>query len=203
MPFDSYGLLAYRFQFLLIARNEYEFQEIYVDILPSDKYVFDHITYSLDIYSYAKKIETRKSFTQFNGWDIPYLCPLFPYEGVRHEVTFGSNMPEAFQLLGTDNLTIEIPSLKNNDLGMNGVQAKYSSTPQALPLPFPDTEKVEVSIPAYTTQRITLVLEYEWFETEYTLYAFHPKTKKQRVITGTLRSKMPTEYYITHENVEK
>lgn len=40
--------------------NEYESQEIYVDISPSDRYVIDHITYySLDEDSYEKRIEAK------------------------------------------------------------------------------------------------------------------------------------------------
>ncbi|MBQ7323054.1 MAG: hypothetical protein IJW96_00625, partial [Clostridia bacterium] len=42
---------------------------------------------------------------------------------------------------------------------------------QRLPLPFPDTEKKAVITPAQTSQRITVLLEYEWFETYFTLYA--------------------------------
>ena len=34
------------FRFMLVVSNEYESQEIYVQITPSDKYVFDHISYS-------------------------------------------------------------------------------------------------------------------------------------------------------------
>ena len=60
-------------------------------------------------------------------------------------MTFQSDMLEAFQLLGDGNLTVEIPSMENEWLGMNGVQAQYTSEQQALPLPFPDTEKKEIS----------------------------------------------------------
>lgn len=189
---------ATHFRFMIMAGNEYEYQEIYVDISPSDRYVFDHITYSLDAYYYDLKIEKQKSFVQFNGWDIPYPYPLFPYENASYEVAFGSNMPGAFQLLGNDNLTIEIPSLKNGRLGLNGEQAQYTSTKQELL--FPNTEQIEVSIPANTTQRITLWMDYEWFETEYTLYATHPKTGKQRIITGMLQSKMPGKYETEQED---
>ena len=38
------------FRFMLVVSNEYESQEIYVQITPSDRYVFDHITYSLNAY---------------------------------------------------------------------------------------------------------------------------------------------------------
>lgn len=188
------------FQFMIIASNEYESQEIYIDISPSDRYVFDRITYSLDAYSYTKKREKQKSFVQHNGWDIPYPYPLSPYENTRYEVIFKSEMPGAFQLLGEGNLTVGIPDMKDGYLGLNGKQAQYSSIQQTLPLP--GTGQIEVPIPAYTTQRITLWMDYEWFETRYTLYATHPKTGKQRSITGMLQSKMPGNYEIKQENLK-
>lgn len=188
------------FRFMIRVGNEYESQEIYVDISPSDRYLFDRITYSLDAYSYEEKIEVQKSFTQPNGWDIPYPCPLFPYENVCSEVTFGSYEPEAFQLLGEDKLTVEIPAIEGRYLVMNGKQAQYTSKQQSLP--FPDTEKIEVPIPPMSIQRVTLRLTYGWFETGYTLYAFHPKTKKQRIVTGTLQSKAPQSYHIELEKIK-
>ena len=36
-----------RFRLMLVVGNEYESQDIYVEISPSDRYVFDHITLSL------------------------------------------------------------------------------------------------------------------------------------------------------------
>ena len=189
------------FQFKLTVSNEYESQEIYVDISPSDRYVIDHITYySLDEDSYEKRIEAKRSFVQPNGWGIDYPCLLSPYENVYHEVMFRSDMPELFQLLGESNLTVEIPSVENGHLQMNGKQVRYTSKQQTLP--FSNTEQIEVSIPPYTTQRITVLIEYYWFETRYALYAVHPKTGKRRTINGTLQSKMPAAYYITRENIK-
>lgn len=187
---------------MLVVSNDYESQEIYVEITPSDRYVFDHITYSLNAYSHEWRLEETKSFIQSNYWDIPYPCLLFPYKDAHHEVVFKSDDPEAFRLLGGDHPTVEIPSMENEWLGMNGVQAQYTSEQQALPLPFPDTEKKEISIPPNTTQRIIMLLECEWFETEYTLYAVHPKNGRQRTITGTLQSKMPGKCYIARENIK-
>ena len=190
------------FRLMLVVGNEYESQDIYVEISPSDRYVFDHITYSLNGYSHEWRLEETMSFIQSNNLGTPSPCLLFPYKDAHHEVVFKSDDPEAFRLLGGDNPTVEIPSMENEWLGMNGVQAQYTSEQQALPLPFPDTEKKEISIPPKTTQRIIVLLECEWFETEYTLYAVHPKTKKQRIITGTLQSKMPGKCYIARENIK-
>lgn len=187
------------FRFMFVVSNEYESQEIYVQITPSDRYVFDHITYSLNGYRYEEKIGDGGSFVQPNFSDIPYPC-LLSIQGVHYEVTFQSDMSEAFQLLGDGNLTVEIPSIENGVLGMKGVQAQY--TPRQQALPFPKIEK-EIFIPPYTTQRITYMLVHEWFETEYTLYTFHPKTKKQRIITGTLQSTIPTKnWIIKQENIK-
>ena len=113
---------------------------------------------------------------------------------------FRSDMPELFQLLGESNLTVEIPSVENGHLQMNGKQVRYTSKQQTLP--FSNTEQIEVSIPPYTTQRITVLIEYYWFETRYALYAVHPKTGRRRTINGTLQNKMPAAYYITRENIK-
>ncbi|MEY8685736.1 hypothetical protein AB9N12_06195 [Bacteroides sp. AN502(2024)] len=189
------------FHLILIAGNEYEAQEISVNISPSDRYVLDRITYSLNGYSYAQKIEMVQSFVQNNGWDIDFSYSLKPYENVNYKVAFKSYKPEAFQLLGGDIPTVEIPSIENEELAMHGKQAQYTSTQQMLP--FPNTEQIEIPIPPFSTQRISLLIVYEWFETEYTLYATHPKTGKQRIITGMLESKMPVNHKVTRENIHK
>ena len=187
------------FRFMLVVSNEYESQEIYVQITPSDKYVFDHISYSLNAYYSERKIEEEVNIVRSNFENTPSPLHLI-VQGIRHKVTFRSDTSEAFQLLGDGNLTVEIPSIENGSLVMNGVQAQYTSMEQEFP--FPDIYR-DIFIPANTTQHITLMQEYEWFETEYTLYTFHPKTKKQRIITGTLQSTIPTKnWIIKQENIK-
>lgn len=188
------------FRFVLVASNEYESQTIYVNITPSDRYVIGHITYSLDDCFCEMRIEQESSFVQGNWQDIPYPYLFYPYERASHNVAFKSEMPEAFSLLGEASPTIEIPSMQDARLVMNGTQAQYTSTPQTLP--FSNTEQKEINIPPYTIQRITVLIMYNYFETGYTLYAIHPKTGKQRIITGTLQSKMPASYYIKRETIK-
>ncbi len=186
------------FRFMLVVSNEYESQEIYVQITPSDRYVFAHITYSLNAYYSERKIEEEVNIVRSNFENTPSPLHLI-VQGIRHKVTFRSDTSEAFQLLGDGNLTVEIPSIENGSLVMNGVQAQYTSMEQEFP--FPDIYR-DIFIPANTTQHITLMQEYEWFETEYTLYAIHPKTKKQRVITGMFQSTIPTDNYVKQENIK-
>lgn len=186
------------FRFMLVVSNDYESQEIYVEITPSDRYVFDHITYSLNAYYSEEKIVEEMNIVRSNFEETPSLHHLI-VQGIRHKVAFRSDMPEAFQLLEDGNLTVEIPSMENGALGMNGVQAQYTSMQQEFPLP--DIRR-DISIPANTTQRIILMQVYEWIETEYTLYAIHPKTKKQRIITGMFQSTIPTDNYIKRENIK-
>lgn len=181
------------FYFTLVARSEYETKDIRVDISPSDRYVIDHITYSLDMYSHANRIEEVDQFWQGNGMDIPYHHKFYPYRKAFHEITFESYKPEAFHLLGDQPLDVEIPVMVDGRMKMTGMKARYTSSEQKLP--FHSSEIHEVVIPPFSNRLITVLVEYDWFETYYTLYATHPKSGKQRVITGTLRSKMPLSYY--------
>lgn len=190
------------FLFLLVASNEYESKEIRVIITPSDRYKFDHISYSLDAYHYSDQLlEEKKRITFENQTGASMKYSLFPYKDEYRSVMFLSDNREAFSLLVDSNLTIEIPSIVDNRLVMNGERVQYTSEQQKLPLPFSDTEERKVDIQPYTTSCVILWLEYEWFETDYTLYVIHPKTGKQRLITGTLRSKMPKKYYVGRETV--
>ena len=188
------------FRLMLVASNEYEFQEIYIDISPSDRYVFDHITYSLDAYYHGYRTERGMSILNHNNSDTPYSFLMFPYENVHCSVMFRSNMPEAFQLLGEGNPAVEIPGMEDGRLVMNGKQVQYTSKEQTWP--FPNTEQKEVSVPPHVYQRITPLIEYDWFETEYTLYATHPKTGKQRIITGMLQSRVPGKYEIEQKDLK-
>lgn len=191
------------FQFLLVASNEYESKEIRVTISPSDRYVFDHITYSLNAYYYDEPIIEKTNMIFDNSLastEAIYL--FFPYKNEYHNVMFKSDDPEAFRLLADSNLLIEIPTIEKGGMGMNGKKAQYTSQLQNLSLPFPDTEKKNVVVKPHTISHITGVLEYEWFETQYTLYAVHPKTGKKRIITGTMQSRIPKSYYIKCEDIK-
>lgn len=190
------------FQFLLVASNEYESKEIHVTVSPSDRYELEHITYSLSAYSYdGQRIEEKNSVMIENHIGSATTYHLFPYKNEFRRIMFSSDNPEAFRLLAEYNQSVEIPSLVDGYLVMNGEQAKYTSKQQNLPLPFPDTEQKDIIVQPYTTSHITLWLEYEWFETPYTLYAIHPKTGKQRIISGTVQSMMPKNYFITRKNI--
>ena len=193
--------LSAPFQFQLRASNEYEWQEIRVEISPTDRYVMDSIIYSLDAYSYdpENKIEKKEGVSFHNLTDGSSTYTLFPFESFYHFMRFKSDVPEAFQLLGEAGLTVEIPSMKDGYLGMNGKRAPFISAQQMLPCS--STEQEEDIIPPRTARIYTLWMVYDWLETRYTLYVSHPKTKKQRIVSGTLHSEMPVKYYITHKDI--
>lgn len=192
-------------QFMVKASNEYESKNINITISPSDRYIFHHITYSLDAYLYdGNETSVKERFIVYNeNYSQPFIITFFPFRNGYRYVNFKSDDWEAFRLLEEGNVSVEIPSMEEGSLVMKGEQVQYTTEYQKLPLPFPDTEEKKVAVPAYTNQAVILLLQYEWFETEYTLYAVHPKTGKQRTIKGTLQSKMPVNYYIKRENINE
>lgn len=193
--------LSAPFQFQLRASNEYEWQEIYVEISPADRYVMDSIIYSLDAYSYdpENKIEKKEGVSFHNLTDVSSTYTIFPFESFYHFMRFKSDVPEAFQLLGEVGLTVEIPSMKDGYLVMNGKRVPFIPAQQMLSCS--NTEQKEDIIPPRTSRYYTLSMVYDWLETRYTLYVSHPKTKKQRILSGALHSEMPVKYHITHRDV--
>lgn len=181
------------FRFILIVGNDYETQEIYVEVAPSDRYVFSHITYSLNTYSHEMTVEEGNRFSFYNGLDDDSPFWFYPYEGICTEFMFDSDMPEAFLLLADDESKVEIPSLEDGHLVMKGEQALYSARLQKIP--FVSEEKKEIDVPPHSFRLISVMIIYECFETEYTLYAVHPKTGDQQIITGKFQCKVPVDYY--------
>ncbi len=193
--------LSAPFQFQLTASNEYEWQEIHVEISPADRYVMDSIIYSLDAYSYdpENKIEKKEGVSFHNLTSVSSTYTFFPFESFYHFIKFKSDVPEAFQLLGEAGLTVEIPSMKDGYLVMNGKRVPFISEQQMLPSS--NTEQKEDIIPPRTSRYYTLLMMYDWLETRYTLYVSHSKSKKQRIVTGTLQSRMPVKYNIIHKDI--
>lgn len=181
------------FRFILIVGNDYETQEIYVEVAPSDRYVFSHITYSLNAYSHWKTVEQQNTIPLHNSQDVDYTYWLFPYVGTLSEFMFDSDMPEAFLLLAEDELKVEIPSFEDGHWVMKGEQAQYSARLQVMP--FASEEKKAIIVPPKSFRFINVTIIYECFETEYTLYAVHPKTGGQQIITGKFKCKVPVDYY--------
>lgn len=193
--------LSAPFQFQLRASNEYEWKEIDVEISPADRYVMDSITYSLDTYLYDPEnwIEKKEGVSFHNLSDISATYTLLPFQSFPHFIRFKSDVPEAFQLLGAAGQTMEIPSMKDGYLVMDGERASF--IPEQQMLSCPNTERKEDVIPPRTSRYYALSMVYDWLETRYTLYVSHSKTKKQRIVTGTLQSRMPVKYNITHKDI--
>lgn len=197
------SIVSPRFGLSLLVGNEYESHVIEVIITQCDRYVFDDITYSLDAYSYSNSTsKNAPSVLVKNGASEPIKTSLFPFRDECREVEFFSYSQGGFNLLQESKLEVDIPTIVGRYLEMDGARALYTHVKQELPLAFANEEKV-VTIPAHTTQRITPLLLYDWFETDFKIRAHHPKTNKQRTITGQLRSNMPREYFIGRETIKE
>lgn len=118
---------------------------------------------------------------------------IFPFKDEHRQIQFTSNNPEAFNLLADSKPEVEIPGIVDGHLVMNGELARYASDMQQLPLPFPDTEKEAVTTPPKTSQRITLLLEYEWFETNLLFMPFIPKQKKRKSLPVLCKARCPKD----------
>ncbi|ADV43426.1 hypothetical protein [Bacteroides helcogenes] len=197
------NIMFSRFDLSILVGNEYESKIIQVIISPCERYVLDDISYSLDAYEYyGNGVGYGKSITVNNETSTPLTTTIYPFRNIYHEVTFTSLSPLAFWLL-EKNTVVDIPTIVDKSLVMDGVRASYTGDEQKIPISFANEEK-KVTIPALSKQRITPILSYDWFETDFTIRAHNPKTNKKRTIAGRLRSNMPTkESHIIRETIEE
>lgn len=189
--------------FDIMASNDYESHTVSIIIPAMGKYVIDHIDYSLSPFFYsANGMEYDHGFKINNNSSNPLTYILKPYWEKWHKVRF--ILEDGYANALEEGQDIEIPCANSDgSLSMKGDRVRFSTEELRLPLPFDDTEQKEVIIPANTYQWIQLFLTYEEFDTECTLYATHPKTGKQRTFTGKFRSKMPIDYFVTREDLDK
>lgn len=192
-----------RFSLSMIVGNDYESKVIDVTINQCDRYVLDDISYSLkDFEYYGNGVQFGEAITINNKASTPVIQSVYPFRDKYHELKFTSYSFQAFSLL-EENLMVDIPTVIDSALVMNGVRAPFSGVEQMIPLSFANEEK-KVSIPPFTNQQITPVIGYDQFETDFTIRAHHPKTNKQRTITGKLRSNMPTrEPFIMQKTIKE
>lgn len=197
------SILRPRFGLSITVGNDYESKVIEVLVNQCDRYVLDDISYSLNDYEYyGNGAGDGESITVNNKTSTPITTSIYPFRDKCHELEFISFSPLASSLL-EGNPMVDIPTIVDSLLVMNGARAPYSFVKQMIPLSFANEEK-KVTIPAFANQRITPILSYDWFETNFTIRAHHPKTNKQRTITGKLRSNMPTrECFIARENIKE
>lgn len=191
------------YHFDIMASNDYESHLINVTIPAMGKYVIDHIDYSLSpIFYSANGMEFEYGFKINNVSDTPMTYILTPYWEKRRKVRF--ILEDGYANALEEGQDIEIPCANSDgSLSMKGDRVRFSTEEMRLPLPFDDTVQKEVVIPANTYQYIRLLLTYEEFDTECTFYATHPKTGKQHIFTGKFRSKMPIDYFVIREDLDK
>lgn len=199
------NVLDFPLHLVVEASNEYEYQTVNVDIHPSERYVLERITYSLDVFSYEEQMREKSRSVTYNAGSGALSYTIFPYLNEYYKVEFVSDNPLAFKLLGQENLLVEVPVIKDGCLVMDGLQAVYATSQQDLPLPssLSDTISVKVVVPPYTSMRNTLLLEYDWFETEYTLHVVQPRNGKRRSVNGLLQGRMPKGYFIKREIIHE
>lgn len=190
------------FEFTIIASNKYESKSIKVTVLPCDRYESDGITYSLDNYLYDEPLEIKDKITVRNkgNTDVTYI--IHPYENEYRSIEFTCDNQMLYGLLESKPM-VDIPTMVGSSLKMIGERIQYrlpfDNAYQPEKLPVPEKAEKKIIIPPHTTKEIIVGIQYEWFETDYTLYLVQLKTGKRRTITGSLRSKTPKEFVIASQ----
>ena len=168
---------------------------IHITQVPSAGYDFDHINYSLTPMSYYQNWEeSNTNLVIYNHSDNPMTVGVSIFSDERQSFTFSSQNPKAFAFLKPD-VQVAIPdSVINDEIKISSKKTYYKDSEQKTPPPFEDVKKTITFEKGKT--KITKILEYSYFNADYTLYIRNRKTGKVKSVTGTLHCKMLTGKYM-------
>jgi len=168
---------------------------IHITQEPSAGYDFDHINYSLTPMTYYQNWEeSNTNLVIDNHNDNPITIGVSIFSGEKQSFTFSSQDPKAFAFLKPDTQVTIPDSVINDEIKISNKKTYYKDSEQKTPLPFEDVKKTLTFEKGKT--KVIKILEYSYFDADYTLYVRNRKTGKIKSITGTFHAKILTGKYM-------
>jgi hypothetical protein len=187
---------------IIYVGNQYEEKAISLNISPSGQYILDKIVYSSEDLQQYTDIVATDSITVNNQGKDTITIQWKPYEGQYRSVSFTSEDPTAFKLLGNNPVPVRLPYLVNGKMVQDdkGDIGYYPGTGH-IGQSFPDVTK-DIKIPPFSTRTIYHLIEYQVFWRYYTLNARNQNSGKERTVTGIFTSRLPIGYFAAIHKIE-
>lgn len=183
------NILDSTFNFTIVVSDQFKNIPIKIRQSASRGYSLDSITYKYLNNSFHKEWNENKiKINNDKNSDLEYNVYIF--SGEYQEILFSSKDIKAFSYIRKTKINIPI-GMKDNALQFSTQKNYYNSKKQECPLPFEDIKKT-LTIPAGMST-IRIVLEYDYFEAEYTMYIHNKETGEKKEVKGYFFSKMPAK----------
>ena len=188
------------FEVSIYVGNQYDFKTVSINISPSSRYEYERMEYSSDKMQQWNDFKETHSFTIDNQSNDTIVAQWRPYQDQYRTISFTSNDPAAFRLLGSEKVQVRLPKIEDGKLVLDGdCDLDYYPSQGKVSHTFPDVVKNIAIAPGEFL--CTYILDYQCFETDFTMYARNPNTGKERAISGKFSSRLPVDYYHTMQKI--
>lgn len=202
------NLMNENVRMLIEVGNSYKYQQIEVQLAPTQKYQIDNIVYDF------KRLETNENglkemqVTTFeNNSSSPITIGVLPYSKSTREVTFydSSFLEEKLfaNLLGIPLPDVIIPDVIDGKPVVRNSKAAFGIRQQYLPVDLDKDLSVDVTIDGYDKRKIIVYNLIRYYSVPYVIYLSNPKTGKELTFSGKLSSSEPIDYFVLKEKLNE
>lgn len=193
------------FETFVRVGNRYEEKVIRVSFSPTRKYQIDSVAYDWSQFSSSDYMLEPVEQVEVNTLNSssPATLYFYPYKNSARIVEFymqyggwGGDENDLRKLLGDAASLVEIPDIVNGTPGLYGTKVSFRHHEQRLDAGLDKELKVSKTVEAGKHVRLEVYNGIEQYNVPYKAYLSNSLTGKKLVISGTLSSKKPFNYFI-------
>ena len=196
------NLMNENVRMLIVVGNSFKYEEIEVQLTPTQKYQIDRIVYDFDKFeTYEAGLKEMETLTIRNNSSPPLTISFFPYRKSTREILFYASTTaweeELFtRLLGIPLPEITIPDVADGKPVLRDSKAAFGIKEQQLAVGLDKELSVDVTIDGFDKRKVIVFNEMRNYSVPYKLYISNPRTGKELTFSGKLRSSEPVDYFI-------
>ena len=199
------NLMNENVRMLIEVGNSFKYEQIEVQLAPTQKYQIDSIVYDFDKFETNENgLKEMEVLTISNKSSSPLTVSFFPYRKSTHEISFYDSSTvwedELFtNLLGTPLPEIIIPDVADGKPVLRDSKAPFGIKEQQLDVDLDKELSVDVTIGGHDKRKVIVYNLMRYYSVPYIIYLSNPRTGKELTFSGKLSSSEPIDYFVLKE----
>lgn len=203
------NLMNENIKMLIDVGNGIKYDQIEVDLAPTQKYQIESVVYDWDKFeSYKGRLKEMQVILMDNNSSFPETRPVYPYKKSTYDINF--TFPAEVwdediysKLLGTPLPEITIPDVIDGKPILNDTKVAFGIRKQQLDTNLDKDMSVDVTIDPFDRRAVIVYNEMKSYYVPYKVYLSNPGTGKKLTVAGTLNIEEPVDFLIFKKIVDE
>lgn len=199
------NLMNENVRMLIEVGNSFKYEQIEVQLAPTQKYQIDSIVYDFDKFETNENgLKEMEVLTISNKSSSPLTVSFFPYRKSTHEISFYDLSTVWEEELFTNLLGIPLPEIIIPDVAdgkpvLRDSKAPFGIKEQQLDVDLDKELSVDVTIGGHDKRKVIVYNLMRYYSVPYIIYLSNPRTGKELTFSGKLSSSEPIDYFVLKE----